>query len=126
MNSENGLPPKITASWKEYSFWGESDGLFQINGISSKSKSPDVVLEGNVKGGGFNSGASRQEVKNINLDFKYQSRDGNYHQQSSFHLLANKKVALGDDLQGELMIVNLDKPVMDISLKAICLLRFSI
>lgn len=112
------LPATITASWKDYSFWGESNGQFQINGNTSKSKSPDVILEGTVKGGGFHSTASKQEVKNINLDFKYQSRDGNYHQQSTMHLSVNKKAAFGEDLQGEMMIVNLEKPVMDISLKS--------
>ena len=111
------LPKKITSSWKGYSFWGESDGQFQINGISSKNKSPAVVVDGNLKGGGFQSLASKEEVKNINLDFKYNSRDGKHNHQSTLHLMANKKAALGDDLKAEVWVVNLDKPVMDIALQ---------
>jgi hypothetical protein len=111
------LPPKITSTWKNYSFWGESEGQFQINGTSSKSKSPAVVLEGNLKGSGFESKTAKQEVKNINLDFKFQSQDEKYHQQSSLHLRLDKKASFGEDLEGEVMIVNLEKPIVDISIQ---------
>ncbi|HEX5113242.1 MAG TPA: AsmA-like C-terminal region-containing protein [Saprospiraceae bacterium] len=111
------LPKKVRATWKDYSFWGESEGQFEIQGTSSKTKSPAIVLEGILKGGGFKSVSSKQEIKNIDLRFEYHSHNGKYNQQSTLYLLANKKTVLGDDLKGEVMIVNLEKPVVDLSLK---------
>jgi len=111
------LPASITSSWKDYSFWGESEGEFQISGKSSKNSSPSISLDGKLKQGGFQSLSTHQEVKNINVDFKYRSRDANHQQQSSLQVNANKKAALGKDLKGEMFILNLDKPIMDISLE---------
>jgi hypothetical protein len=111
------LPPKISSSWNGYTFYGKSDGRFEIKGKSSKTASPAVDIQGQLSNGGFQSNESKEEVKNVNLDFHYQSRDASHQNKSSLLLQATKKSTFGDDLKGDVLIVDLDKPVFDISLE---------
>ena len=63
------LSPKLVSSWKDYVFFGESDGRFEIKGKSSKTESPIIKIQGELKQGGFQSNTSKEEIKNVNLDF---------------------------------------------------------
>jgi len=110
------IPQKMISSLKDYSLIGESEGRFEIKGKSSKKESPTIQVNGELKNGGLQSYASNEEVKNVNLEFNYQSRDKNHQNKSSLKLHATKKATFGSDLEGDITIVDFEKPVYDISI----------
>jgi hypothetical protein len=111
------LPPKMISSWKDYTLLGESEGEFEIKGKSSKTASPELNVKGKLKNGGLRSARSNEEVKNVNLDFHYQTKDGGHKNKSSLALSLTKNATIGNDLKGEILIIDLDKPVLDIDIK---------
>ena len=110
------LPPKMISSWKEYTLLGESDGTFEIKGKSSKTASPSVDIKGKLKNGGLKSSKFNEEVKNVNLDFRYQTKDSGHKNKSSLSINATKKATTGHDLKCEFLVVDLDKPIIDMDI----------
>ncbi|HXR81278.1 MAG TPA: AsmA-like C-terminal region-containing protein [Saprospiraceae bacterium] len=111
------LPPKMKASWKDYDLLGESEGAFEIKGKSSKTSSPAVDIKGKLKNGGLRSSRTNEEVKNVNLDFHYQTKDGDHKNKSTLSLKATKKATPGNDLKCDILVVDFDKPVLDIDIQ---------
>ena len=111
------LPEKNKEALKDYEFDGKGNGKLAISGLSTKTQSPNFMIEGIWEDGGFSAPKMSEPVKNMDVDFVFHSANPEHKSKSTLHCTVEKKSTFGNDFRAIARIINLDQPVADLDLK---------
>lgn len=111
------LPKEIFESWKAYILSGKTEGYASIQGKSTSATSPRILAQAKWKNGGVDFLTSEEDLEGLDVEVKYDSGDPKTKQPSCLSLSLKKGGMLGRSMEGNLRIQNLQKPVVNASLK---------
>lgn len=111
------LPEKMLATWNKYNISGDSEGTAKIEGISSKKETPHITCTASLKNGGIDFNSDADNIKGLSLDLIYDSGNQKSKNTSVLQIDFQKSSVFGAALEGEVKITNLQKPVIDASVK---------
>ena len=111
------LPEKMLATWNKYNISGESEGNAKIEGKSSKKETPHITCTASLKNGGIDFNSDADNIKGLSLDVMYESGNEKSKNTSMLNIVFHKSSVFGAALEGDVTINNLQKPVIDASVK---------
>ena len=111
------LPVKMMATWDKYKISGESEGSAKIAGRSSQKETPHITCNASLKNGGIDFNSEQDNIKGLELDIVYDSGDNKSKNTSNINIVFHKSSVFGAALEGEVKINNIEKTVIDASIK---------
>ena len=111
------LPEKMMSTWNKYKITGESEGEAKISGNSSQKETPHIICSATLKNGGVDFGSGTDDIKGLSLDVNYDNGNEKTKNTSTLNIFFSKSSVFGASLEGDIKIKNVEKPVIDASLK---------